>query len=385
MQQVLGVAIGVVLVCLLLSIFASHIQEIGVTFTARRAATLEQALRAMLGDNALCQKFYEHPLIQNISFPASRFLWIRSKASVTARPTYVASKLFSRVLAAVIADVHMPTGNAGAAAPASALQPAPALQTAQGATIREVDVTASATDAGKAGGTGQQMQTVVASAKVQPAAAPNFAKLIDALPAGTPLKQRLETIVLGIEHDANTCNLAIEEWYDGTMERVNGLYKRDTQWILMGLGMLLAILCNANLFSVTAMLWKSQAARDQVAAVSQLYVCPAGSTCSVNDMDHYRQARDSVANDLDTVPIGWKLSNTKLYWAKVFHGDKTMVAAGEHLRWIAGDWSYKFFGWLLTAIAVSLGAPFWFDMLNKIVNMRMAGVKPATAGSKSKG
>jgi hypothetical protein len=32
-------------------------------------------------------------------------------------------------------------------------------------------------------------------------------------------------------------------------------------------------------------------------------------------------------------------------------------------------------GWLLTALAVSLGAPFWFDMLNKIIVVRST-VKP---------
>jgi hypothetical protein len=219
---------------------------------------------------------------------------------------------------------------------------------------------------------------------VQPAAGPNFAALIDALPADSPLKKRLQTIVLGIEHNATSCNLAIEEWYDGTMERVNGLYKRDTQWILLGLGMVLAIICNANLFSVTTMLWRSQAARDQVAAVSQLYVCPAGSTCTEDDMDRYKQARDSVASNLDTLPMGWELSNAKHYWSQVLYGDATMATLGEHLRWVAGDWGYKLFGWLLTAIAVSLGAPFWFDMLNKIINLRMNGAKPETTVKQSK-
>ena len=33
-------------------------------------------------------------------------------------------------------------------------------------------------------------------------------------------------------------------------------------------------------------------------------------------------------------------------------------------------------GWLLTGAALTLGAPFWFDLLNKFVNLRGAGVKP---------
>jgi hypothetical protein len=36
----------------------------------------------------------------------------------------------------------------------------------------------------------------------------------------------------------------------------------------------------------------------------------------------------------------------------------------------------KWLGFLLTAFAISLGAPFWFDLLNKFVNMRVSGKKP---------
>jgi hypothetical protein len=43
----------------------------------------------------------------------------------------------------------------------------------------------------------------------------------------------------------------------------------------------------------------------------------------------------------------------------------------------AGAWVIKLLGLLLTSIAVSLGAPFWFGVLNKIVNIRAAGPSPA--------
>jgi hypothetical protein len=41
------------------------------------------------------------------------------------------------------------------------------------------------------------------------------------------------------------------------------------------------------------------------------------------------------------------------------------------------------FGMLLSTIAVSLGAPFWFDLLNGFVNVRMAGTKPDPVPSPS--
>jgi len=39
-------------------------------------------------------------------------------------------------------------------------------------------------------------------------------------------------------------------------------------------------------------------------------------------------------------------------------------------------------GWLLTALALSLGAPFWFDLFNKLVNMRHGMGKPEVKAEK---
>jgi hypothetical protein len=43
-------------------------------------------------------------------------------------------------------------------------------------------------------------------------------------------------------------------------------------------------------------------------------------------------------------------------------------------------WLTKVAGWLLTALALSLGAPFWFDLLNKLVNIRHGMTKPEVKG-----
>jgi hypothetical protein len=45
----------------------------------------------------------------------------------------------------------------------------------------------------------------------------------------------------------------------------------------------------------------------------------------------------------------------------------------------AGGWLLKLLGWLITVFALSFGAPFWFDVLGKVVNMRSSGPKPAGA------
>ena len=45
-------------------------------------------------------------------------------------------------------------------------------------------------------------------------------------------------------------------------------------------------------------------------------------------------------------------------------------------------WISKLIGLLITAGAVSLGAPFWFDIANKLVNVRASGNKPEKSSKK---
>ena len=44
------------------------------------------------------------------------------------------------------------------------------------------------------------------------------------------------------------------------------------------------------------------------------------------------------------------------------------------------NWPNKIIGWLLSALAFSLGAPFWFQIINKFINLQSAGTtQPAPA------
>ena len=48
-----------------------------------------------------------------------------------------------------------------------------------------------------------------------------------------------------------------------------------------------------------------------------------------------------------------------------------------------GGWYKVIFGWLISAIAISMGAPFWFDLLGKVMNVRNAG-KPLEKSKQTK-
>jgi len=309
-EQILGVAIGVALTCLLLSIIASHLLEIAAAFTAKRAIVLEGAIRKMLGDPAIYEKFASHPLIETISYePAKLFGFSLIRASKP-RPTYIASPLFTRVLLISLAEIH---------------------------NLPLTDVTS----------------------------------IVDGLPAGSVLKQKLGAIILGIENDKTACVSAVEQWYDHTMDRVNGLYKRYTQGWLIGLGMLLAVVFNANLFMITQRMWTSKDARDAVTATAQMYSCKGGEPCT---LPNYETARNEIQSKLgDELPLGYDWKYVRSYWQAGADPEHSGMMA------VAGHWAFNFTGWLLMAIAVSLGAPFWFDLLNKLVNLRLTGLKPEKA------
>ena len=69
------------------------------------------------------------------------------------------------------------------------------------------------------------------------------------------------------------------------------------------------------------------------------------------------------------LPIGWSNNPAQ--------ADKDMYLGipkvGENFWRTVG---YHLLGWLITAVAATLGAPFWFDMLNKIMSIRSAGRAP---------
>ena len=304
MDRVLGVAIGIATVCLLFSILASHIQEIWASFSARRAVSLESAIRNMLSNDELTKSFFAHPLIQSISFSPTRGPLLRRNAPTAPRPSYIASDQFNKVLQSTLTTAH---------------------------DLKSTDLPS----------------------------------LIQALPDSL-LKNRLKTLTAGIEQDAAACNAAVEKWYDETMDRINGFYKRNTQIVLLAIGFVLAIVCNVNLLRVGRTLWSSAPTRNELNALAEKYHCGDGASCTAPD---FQKARSELETDLNVLPIGHQ----------DFHPVAYIRAVLGQFSWqLLGGWLFNLCGWLLAAIAISLGAPFWFDLINKFINIRMVGQKPPT-------
>jgi len=68
--------------------------------------------------------------------------------------------------------------------------------------------------------------------------------------------------------------------------------------------------------------------------------------------------------------IEYSLKRVKCYFENVQNADNPFNAPRRTV------WTVLI-GWLIAAAFISFGAPFWFDLLGKFVNIRRAGIKPA--------
>jgi hypothetical protein len=138
----------------------------------------------------------------------------------------------------------------------------------------------------------------------------------------------------------------VESWFNDAMERVSGWYTRKAQVIILGIAVVVSVVLNADTFTVASSLWNDTALRESVVAAAQ----QATEQPLSEDLGQIRQQ----IMDLQ-LPLGWQS----------FPATPT-------------EWLAKALGLLFTAAAISLGAPFWFDVLNKVTKLRSSGEPPAT-------
>ena len=171
------------------------------------------------------------------------------------------------------------------------------------------------------------------------------------------LKAALTALYHRAQRDAVAFRQSVEQWYDDAMERVSGWYRRRVQKVLVVLSLLVAFVLNADTLHIAKGLWKDPSVRS--ALVKQAGNAQAGS--------------DAVHNIKTLpVPLGWHWSNAK--------SDPQSFPF-----WRPFDLVSKLVGLLLTAVALTLGAPFWFDTLSKLARLRNSGAPPPASDAVRRG
>lgn len=190
----------------------------------------------------------------------------------------------------------------------------------------------------------------------------------------------------------------MEAWFNGSMDRASGWYKRRTQWMLFAIGLATALVMNIDSVTVTRRLLDDDDLRAAAVRAAEVRAPPPSPSASGTP-----SAPASLAATADTVqalrteltnigfPMGWSLQSGGLFpdaqarrcppakpaAASVCDGALVQVVAGKPVAAVSGgDLILMPIGWLITALAITMGAPFWFDMLSKFIIVR-ATVKPS--------
>jgi hypothetical protein len=162
--------------------------------------------------------------------------------------------------------------------------------------------------------------------------------------------------------DAAAVRVRLEKWFDDGMARVTGWYKRDAQRNALILACLITVALNADTVRIAKTLWTS----------------PTMSAVVVEEAK-VRSEREvtSAASAPAQVPTQAMTDQEQALLGQVtgWTGDQ-LPPGGNVFAWLWSILRSRLLGWVLTAIAVSLGAPFWFDTLNRFVNIRSAGRAP---------
>ncbi len=175
-----------------------------------------------------------------------------------------------------------------------------------------------------------------------------------------PAKTAFDAILRSSGGDLVAARRGLERWFDAAMDRAAGWYKRRSQVIVGVLGLVLALLLNINAVTVGRYLATNEAARAQAVTIAKDLPPPGpGGSAEQQAADFYK-----AMGPLD-LPIGWGETGYQRISERM-DGSPVNVAF-EILLLIVG--------YLIVGFSATLGAPFWFDVLGKIMVVRST-VKP---------
>jgi len=197
--------------------------------------------------------------------------------------------------------------------------------------------------------------------------------------------------------DVDKFRLLLENWFNEMMQRCSGWFKKQSQIISFLAGLLVACSFNVDTIAIAKILANDPQARQEMSAlavaaapkykdiVQHIKDSIAGEYDNVNvsaltKSDALNRATEQVSGDINKASYILSLGERNPKCDKCDSLKKNKATEEQLVAWNNRYHCYqsadtKELGWLLTAIAISLGAPFWFDLLSKIVAIR-SSIKP---------
>lgn len=188
----------------------------------------------------------------------------------------------------------------------------------------------------------------------------------NALPDGSDLRRTLLTLSAEAA-DMTQLKSSLESWFNNSMDRVSAWYKNKSQLSVLVIALIICFFMNADTIQIVKDLYNNPTERNSLVTQAQQAVknvtiaTPAGKRETVDN--EAKSALDALGKlNSSGITWGWGneyyLSFAKWNWDNVFEA------------------LFKTCGIVFTAIAASLGAPFWFDTLNKLINLRAVNKSP---------
>jgi hypothetical protein len=324
-SDILDVVIGLTFLYLVLSLICTALTEIIESVLKKRASELESGIRMLLSSpqkakniTDYAEKIYNHPLIKglydgnyNSNHTFIQTINLLDPNNKRNLPSYIPTRIFTLAL---MDELLYYTKERDTNAPKSTLK--------------------------------------------------EFRDAILKIDNNDDVKNALLALVDAAGDNIDQAQKNIEIWYDSGMERVSSWYKRHTQKILIILGLLVAIALNADTIAIVTNLARNGALRDAVVASAQVWAKDQPSQDINNPFENLETELNAVKNL--GLPIGWDANNPTIV-------PPTNVKDTNQPN--VFPWLLKLLGWFITAGAISLGSPFWFDLLNKFMVFRTA-IKP---------
>jgi hypothetical protein len=312
----LDVAIGMVLIYSLLSLICSTINEGISSLFSLRAATLERGLKNLLGSD-LAKQVYDHHLVQGLVQNDILMKWKR-------KPSYIPTRTFVLTV--------LDTMNGGF--PKTAEDVRLAVQK-------------------------------IPDAKVQRA---------------------LLALVDDAQGDLDQIKKNFGVWFDHSMDRVSGWYRRKVQLIILALAILVSFGLGVDTTATVKLLWGDSALRTALVGAAQAEVTKqqaaqpgAQAAAAAPDFNQVGKSLNELQTQFASLEIPtYPIKGICKDWSQLQQGQPKPEPCPNSLLdrllfWLGRHW----LGFVITSAALSLGAPFWFDLLNKLVSMRSTGQKPA--------
>ena len=181
----------------------------------------------------------------------------------------------------------------------------------------------------------------------------DLAAAVDAAVSNPQINQLLHGIIDRTLGNPARIKSEIADWFDNAMDRLSGAYKRWSQLVSVIIALVIAVGLNVDAPRIAQTLWQ------QPQIVEKLKLNSAAK--DVNALVQQTDVKALVQQMNEYLPVGWS---------------RGFFQTPDGTSFTVADWGRSVPGWLLAALSTLFGAPFWFDLLQRAVQLKGAGPAP---------